>query len=210
MKSNKILTLIFATITGLTVFCDKAIAQDDILPKPKMSNVEGSLNKALQDRRSTRTFTDKEISDQTLSDLLWSANGVNRNDGRRTAPSARNKQDVSIYVGKSDGTFRYDAKTNKLIKIGNSDLRKAVAGHNQFIQTAPIVLVITSDTKLMNNNMALSGIDVGTVVQNVYLYCAANKLGTVCCYAGESTEEVQKFLGISPNIKPLVYMPVGY
>lgn len=210
MKNNKILTLIFATITGLTVFCDKAIAQEDILPKPAMSTVEGSLNKALQDRRSTRTFTDKEISDQTLSDLLWSANGVNRNDGRRTAPSARNKQDVSIYVGKSDGTFRYDAKTNKLIKIGNSDLRKAVAGRNQFIQTAPIVLVLASDTKLMNNNMALSGIDVGTVVQNVYLYCAANKLGTVCCYTGENTEEVQKFLGISPNIKPLVYMPVGY
>lgn len=210
MKNNKILTLIFATITGLTVFCDKATAQDDNLPKPTMNTVEGSLNKALQDRRSTRTFTDKEISDQTLSDLLWSANGVNRNDGRRTAPSARNKQDVSIYVGKSDGTFRYDAKTNKLIKIGNSDLRKAVAGRNQFIQTAPIVLVLASDTKLMNNNMALSGIDVGTVVQNVYLYCAANKLGTVCCYAGENTEEVQKFLGISPNIKPLVYMPVGY
>ena len=109
-----------------------------------------------------------------------------------------------------DGTFRYDAKTNKLVKIGSSDLRKAVSGRNQFIQTAPIVLVIASDTELQGGNMALCGIDAGTVVQNSYLYCAANGLGTVCCYAGENTADVQKFLGIKSGIKPLVYMPVGY
>ena len=145
-----------------------------------------------------------------MSDLLWSANGVNRNDGKRTAPSARNKQDITIYVGTADGTFRYDAAGNKLLKIGNGDLRKAAADRNKFIATAPVVLVIASDTALMNGNMALSGIDAGTVVQNVYLYCAANGLGTVCCYATENTAEMQKFLGISSNIKPLVYMPIGY
>lgn len=210
MKKNRILTLAMATITGLTLFCGKTMAQDTMLPTPTKTSADGSLNKAFQDRRSSRTFTDKPISNQTLSDLLWAANGVNRADGRRTAPSARNKQDISIYVGKADGTFRYDAQANKLVKIGNGDLRKAVSGRNQFILTAPVVLVIASDTELQGGNMVLSGIDAGAVVQNVYLYCAANKLGTVCCYAGENTDEVQKFLGIKTNIKPLVYMPVGY
>lgn len=210
MKKNGFLSMAFSTVIGLTAFCGQVNGQEVALPAPVKSEVDGSLIKALQDRRSTRVFTDKEISNQTLSDLLWAANGVNRADGKRTAPSARNMQDIVIYVGKADGTFRYDAKTNKLVKIGSSDLRKAVAGRNQFIQTAPIVLVIASDTELLKGNMALCGIDAGAVVQNVYLYCAANGLGTVCCYAGEKTEDVQKFLGIKASTKPLVYMPIGY
>lgn len=210
MKKNGLMKIAFATMLGLTSFCGNVNAQETKLPTPQKSSVEGSLIKALQDRHSTRTFTDKPVTDQTLANLLWAANGVNRNDGRRTAPSARNQQDITIYVGKADGTFRYDAKANTLVKIGSSDLRKAVSGKNKFIQTAPIVLVIASDTSLLNGNLVLSGIDAGTVVQNVYLYCASNGLSTVCCYAGENTTEVQKFLGIKSENKPLVYMPIGY
>ena len=210
MKKNKIITMALATMTGLASFCTQASAQETALPKPTQSNVAGSLTKALQDRRSTRTFTDKAVTDQTLADLLWAADGVNRKDGRRTAPSAMNRQDVTIYVGKADGTFRYDAASNKLVKIGSGDLRKAAAGRNKFIETAPIVLVIASDTGLTGGNKAISGLNVGAVMQNVYLYCAANGLATVCCYAGDTPKDVQKFLGIKENILPLVYMPVGY
>ena len=210
MQKKRILTLALATLTTLTFFNCNVSAQDVVLPAPTKTDTKGSLNKALQDRRSTRTFTGKAVSDQTLADILWAANGVNRADGRRTAPSARNKQDITIYVGKADGTFRYDSSSNKLVKIGGGDLRKAVAGRNKFIATAPIVLVLATDTVLMEGNMALSGIDAGTVVQNVYLYCAANGLGTVCCYAGENVGDVQKFLGVKPQTMPLVYMPVGY
>ena len=210
MKKNKIITMALATMTGLASFCTQASAQETALPKPTQSNVAGSLTKALQDRRSTRTFTDKAVTDQTLADLLWAADGVNRQDGRRTAPSAMNRQDVTIYVGKADGTFRYDAASNKLVKIGGGDLRKAAAGRNKFIETAPIVLVIASDTGLTGGNKAISGLNVGAVMQNVYLYCAANGLATVCCYAGDTPKDVQKFLGIKENILPLVYMPVGY
>lgn len=210
MKKNKIITMALATMTGLASFCTQASAQETALPKPTQSNVAGSLTKALQDRRSTRTFTDKAVTDQTLADLLWAADGVNRKDGKRTAPSAMNRQDVTIYVGKADGTFRYDAASNKLVKIGGGDLRKAAAGRNKFIETAPIVLVIASDTGLTGGNKAISGLNLGAVMQNVYLYCAANGLATVCCYAGDTPKDVQKFLGIKENILPLVYMPVGY
>lgn len=210
MKKNKFLTVALVTTIGLTAFCGTAGAQETALPKPAQSNVVGSLTKALQDRRSTRTFTDKTLSDQTLADLLWAADGVNRKDGKRTAPSAMNRQDVTIYVGKADGTFRYDAETNTLVKIGGGDLRKAAAGRNKFIATAPVVLVIASGTGLTQGNAAISGLNVGAVMQNVYLYCAANGLATVCCYAGTEPTDMQKFLGIKENIVPLVYMPVGY
>lgn len=210
MKKNKIIIAACATIFGLTALCGTACAQETALPQPTQSNVAGSLTKALQDRRSTRTFSDTTLSDQTLADLLWAADGVNRKDGKRTAPSAMNRQDVTIYVGKADGTFRYDAAANKLVKIGSGDLRKAAADRNKFIATAPVVLVIASDTGLTGGNMGISGLNVGAVMQNVYLYCAANGLATVCCYAGETPKEMQKFLGIKESIMPLVYMPVGY
>ena len=210
MKKNRIVTAAITAAFCMATFSTPVKAQDVTLPQPTKSDVAGSLAKALQDRHSTRTFTDKAVSDQTLADLLWSANGVNRNDGKRTAPSAMNRQDVTIYVGKADGTFRYDAASHKLVKIGSGDLRKAAAGRNKFIATAPVVLVIASDTGLTQSNLAISGLDAGTVMQNVYLYCAANGLATVCCYAGDKPADMQKFLGIKENILPLVYMPVGY
>lgn len=164
----------------------------------------------MQDRQSVRKFTDKALTGQNLADLLWAATGVNREDGRLTVPSAMNRRDITVYVGKADGTFRYDAQNHKLVKIGSGDLRHAVAGRNKFIKTAPVVLAIASDTSLQSGNMAVCGIDAGAVMQNVYLHCAANGMATVCCYAGTDTSEVQKFLGIKPDNKPLVYMPVGF
>ena len=131
MEKNKIITAACAAVFGLTALCGTAGAQEAALPQPTQSSVAGSLTKALQDRRSTRTFTDATRSDQTLSDLLWAADGVNRKDGRRTAPSAMNRQDVTIYVGKADGTFRYDAAANRLVKIGGGGPRKAGAGRAQ-------------------------------------------------------------------------------
>ena len=210
MKKNSIFAVILSTIVGLTAFTSTSCAQDTVLPAPQKSTTDGSLLKALQDRKSVRKFSDKALSDQQLADLLWAATGVNRPDGRLTAPTARNKQDITVYVGKADGTFRYDAAANKLVKIGSGDLRKAAADRNKFIATAPVVLVIASDTGLTGGNMGISGLNVGAVMQNVYLYCAANGLATVCCYAGETPKEMQKFLGIKESIMPLVYMPVGY
>ena len=191
MKKNRIVTAAITAAFCMATFSTPVKAQDVTLPQPTKSDVAGSLAKALQDRHSTRTL-------------------VNRNDGKRTAPSAMNRQDVTIYVGKADGTFRYDAASHKLVKIGSGDLRKAAAGRNKFIATAPVVLVIASDTGLTQGNLAISGLDAGTVMQNVYLYCAANGLATVCCYAGDKPAGMQKFLGIKDNILPLVYMPVGY
>lgn len=210
MKKNNLYSAAFAALIGLTAFNCNASAQDVSLPTPQKSTNEGSLLKALQDRKSTREFADKALTDQDIADLLWAATGVNRADGHLTVPSAMNRQDITVYVGKADGTFRYDAKTNTLVKIGSSDLRREAGGRNKFIQTAPLVLVIASDTSLQNNNLAICGIDAGAVMQNVYLHCASKGLATVCCYAGDDVSAMQKFLGIKAEMKPLIYMPVGY
>ena len=63
------------------------------------------LEDILQNRRSVRQYSDQQVSDEMLLKILWAANGVNREDGRRTAPSAINAQDIELYVCKGEGSL---------------------------------------------------------------------------------------------------------
>ena len=67
-----------------------------------------AVMKAFNNRQSVREFSSESISNQDRSDLLWAANGINRPDGRRTAPTARNLQEVEMYVILPDGAYRYE------------------------------------------------------------------------------------------------------
>ena len=99
-----------------------------------------SLMQALSDRASQREFADKQLSLEDLSSLLWAANGVNREDGKRTAPSAVNAQDIDIYVCMASGAYLYDAKQSQLSRITTEDLRPAVCGKQPM--EAPVFLVM--------------------------------------------------------------------
>jgi nitroreductase len=77
-------------------------------------------------RASVREWSDKDLSLQDLSDLLWAANGINRPDGKRTAPSAMNAQDVDIYVFMKDGAYLYDPAGQMLKPIVAGDHRSEV------------------------------------------------------------------------------------
>ncbi|NTW88753.1 MAG: SagB/ThcOx family dehydrogenase, partial [Desulfobulbaceae bacterium] len=92
------------------------------LPRPQ---TEGGkpLMQTLKDRMTIRTFSEEKLPMQTLSNLLWAAFGVNRPDGRRTAPSARNWQEIDIYVATPDGLFLWDAQKNMLNPILTRDVR---------------------------------------------------------------------------------------
>ena len=117
-----------------------AFAADKVvkLPKPNL-NRTGTVMKALSERQSTREYASKALTLADLSDLLWAANGINRSDaGKRTAPSALNKQDVDVYVILPEGSYLYDAKNHQLNLIAEGDYRGAVAGGQAFVKTAPL------------------------------------------------------------------------
>jgi nitroreductase len=78
---------------------------------------------ALSLRASVRSWSDKEIGMRDLSDMLWAANGINRPDGRRTAASATNAQDVDIYVFMKEGIYLYDAAGHALDPVTSGDYR---------------------------------------------------------------------------------------
>lgn len=153
------------------------------LPAPQ--NAGGMpLMQALAARQSQRAFQPVPLPEQTLSDLLWAAAGVNRAElGGRTAPSALNAQEVDVYVALATGLYRYAPKAHELHLAAATDVRR-VTGYQDFVDTAPLDLVYVADHGRMKTVPAArresyASIAAGAMAQNVYLYCAAAGLATV-------------------------------
>ena len=174
----KMKSMLLAIAAGM---CLGATAETIPLPKPAADSGVTILQ-ALKARHSCRSFSEQEIPLETLSGVLWAANGYNRPD-KRTNATGLNKQEIEIYACMKTGAYRYDAKANALVKVCDADLRKAVADHQPYAAQAPVSLLIVADVadpvyaKKWNT---LSHYDAGIVSANIYLYCAANGLETVC------------------------------
>lgn len=143
------------------------------LPKPNMIGGK-TLMQSLQERRTAREFGRRAVNDQTLADMLWAAVGVNRQDGKRTIPTARDSQDLFVYVLKNDGVWLYDAKVHKLIQVSDKDLRASLATQ-EFAKDAALDLVYVST----NENPMYGAMHAGSAYQNVGLYCADKGLNNV-------------------------------
>ena len=191
-------------------------AQDNIqLPKPSMDN-KVTLMQALQNRHSTREYADKQIPDDVLSILLWSACGINRpGEGKITAPSAINAQDIQVYVVRQDGDYLYQPKTNSLKKVSSKDLRAAVAGRQSFAALVPVSLVLVSNhykfpQQMPNEAKTRMGIvDAGYVSENICLACSALGLNTVPRMTMD-TETLKKGLGLDDNYDLVLNNQIGY
>ena len=161
--------------------CLAGTAETIALPKPTADSGVTVLQ-ALKDRHSCRSFAEQEIPLEAISGVLWAANGYNRPD-KRTNATGLNKQEIEIYACMKAGTYRYDAKANALVKVCDADLRNAVADHQPYAAKAPVSLLIVADvsdpvySKKWNTH---THYDAGIVSGNIYLYCAANGLATVC------------------------------
>ena len=161
-----------------------AAAQSPVeLPKPKMEGGKPLLQ-ALKERQSIREFSNQKLPPQVLSNLLWAASGINRPDsGRRTSPTASNRQELDIYVAMAEGLYVYEPKEHRLQPVSADDVRGATGGQ-PFVREAPVNLVYVADFTRMGNSsdenkVFYSATDTGFISQNVYLYCASEGLATV-------------------------------
>lgn len=170
-----------------------------------------SVVQALKARHSERAFSGKDIPAETLSGLLWAANGFNRPD-KRTNATALNLQTITIYVITKFGAYRYDAKANELVQVCDKDLRPAIAAHQAYAATAPVSLLITADIggdAYKGKRNTLTHYDAGIVSGNIYLYCAANGLVTVC-RGSMDRDALKKELKLKDNVILHLNHPVGY
>ena len=184
------------------------------IPLPKPNTTGGMpLMQALSTRQSGREFSAEKLSPQALSNLLWAAYGVNRPDGKRTAPSANNRQTIDVYVALAEGVYLYNAKEHRLDLVAAGDLR-AATGQQPFVALAPLDLVYVADFAKMAETpdatrTLYSAAETGFIGQNVYLYCASEGFSTVI-RAMVNREELAKALHLRPEQKIMLSQTVGY
>ncbi|HZV46372.1 MAG TPA: SagB/ThcOx family dehydrogenase [Thermodesulfovibrionales bacterium] len=183
------------------------------LPKPQL-DIGRPLMQVLKDRSSSRSFSTEKLPVQVLSNLLWAAFGINRPDtGHRTAPSARNWQEIDIYVAMADGLYLYDAKNHMLQPVISGDIR-AMAGTQDFVKDAPINLIYVADFSKTGNatkddKEMYSAADTGFISQNVYLFCSSEGLATVV-RGSINREALAKAMKLRPDQKIILAQTIGY
>lgn len=205
---------IVSSIACIAVFCS-IVAQDMKsiqLPAPEKSGGM-PLMEALSSRASSRTFSEKELSLQDLSNLLWAAWGISRpENGRRTAPSANNRQDIEIYAALPSGVYLYDAQSHSLVLHMEKDIRDKT-GRQEFVGKAPLNLIYVSDYNKLSGNdeqkIFYSANHTGYISQNVYLYCASAGLNTVV-RALVDRDMLKAELGLPENKYITLCQTVGY
>nr|WNX93924.1 SagB1 [uncultured bacterium] len=182
------------------------------LPAPRTSGGKPLLQ-ALKERKSSREFAADPLPVRVLSDLLWAAAGINREDGSRTAPTAHNKQEIEIYVALKQGLFLYEPKGHRLRLVAPGDLRGGT-GTQDFVAGAPLNLVYVADFSKMapgskEERSLYSAADTGFISQNVYLFCASEGLATVV-RASVNRNALAEPLRLGPDRVVVLAQSVGF
>ncbi len=190
-------------------------AQTITLPAPA---TEGGLPlyEALKNRKTDRSFDNtKELTDKQLSQILWAAQGVNRDKKeKRTAPTAWGNNEIDLYVLLKKGTYRFDAENHSLILVSKEDIRE-FGGIQDFVKDAPVTIVMVADMSKISqvkdepSKMAVSQMDAGYVSQNIYLASASEGLVTGA-RAMIDKKKLGELLKLSASQRVILANSVGY
>jgi SagB-type dehydrogenase family enzyme len=185
------------------------------LPAPQLDGPI-SVEKALSERRSVRTYKDEPLSLAEVSQILWAAQGVSDSaSGKRTAPSARAMYFLDVYLisgnvtDLSPGMYRYISGGHQLETIMEGDAKAKLfeAAGQASIKSAPAALVITGQSDRATDP-AWMYLEAGHAAQNVYLQGVALGIGTVVM-AGFKPDEVKEAMNLPENHKVIYIMPLG-
>ncbi len=198
------------------VLCTSLIAQDVNPIELASPDTTGGmpLMQVLKNRHSSREFSTDTLSLPVLSNLLWAACGVNRTvDGKRTAPSAMNWQEIDVYIATAHGLFLYEPVKHSLLPILSEDIREKT-GMQPFVKDAPVNLIYVADLQKINraadaDKNFYSGVDAAFISENVYLFCASQGLATVVRGSVER-DVLAKAMKLRPDQKVILAQSVGY
>lgn len=204
----------FLAIAGFISCSGIASAQQGGISLPQPITHGGMpIMDALKNRETTRNFKSDELPLQTISNLLWAADGINRPNGKHTAPSSMNYQEIDIFVALKDGIYKYNTKENRLELIIQGDHREQT-GKQSFVGEAPVNLIYIADFSRVPKGetpeqLNASYANCGFIAQNVYLFCASENLG--CVVRGYfDSKELSKVMKLQPTQKIILTQTVGY
>lgn len=218
MKRNKILANIVIAAGLVIVICMAGVIAfaEELKPielsAPEMGRGK-LLMQALKERQSNRDFSDKELPLDVISNLLWAASGVNRPDsGKLTAPTAKNWQEIDIYVAMREGLYLYNPKKHILEPVAAKDIRE-FTGMQGFAARVPLDLIYVVDYSRTDGDQEggefYSAVDTGYISQNVYLFCASEGLATVVLGSVDKPA-LAKIMNLRKDQKIILTQPVGY
>ncbi len=198
------------------------------LLKPALDRGKSVL-KALQQRKTIREISDKKLSMQVLSNLLWAACGINRKKvligiSGRTAASASNSQEIDVYVALQEGTFVYHAFHHRLVPVVAGDLRSLALGQGQPSAgaKAPVRLIYIVDINKLTHTSGYQEpglqdseiqksyyyVDTGLIAGNVYLFAAS--VGLASWFHNCNKSALAAKLNLSASQRILFAQTVGY
>ncbi|MEA3266495.1 MAG: SagB/ThcOx family dehydrogenase [Candidatus Fermentibacteria bacterium] len=203
------------------------------LPEPCIVPAKSDISTCILERRSRRKYTDKALSIEELSYMLWATQGVKKaipaygNTGTvtiRTVPSAGARHPFETYLavnrvtGVEQGIYRYSSLNHNLVFLFNvtemqDKLTKAAVGQS-FVGSAPVVFFwackpYLGEWRYKGESHKAMLLDAGHVCQNLYLAAESLNLGTVAI-AAYSQERVDDLLKLDGKDEFVVYLaPVG-
>ena len=177
------------------------LAEDIHLPEPNKTG-KTTLMQALEDRHSDREFINREVDDATLATLLWAAYGVNREDGKRTIPTAKDTKDLNLYVFDKRGIWLYEADNNLLKQISDQN-QLGLFQKQDYMQAVPVVLVYTGSTA------DYAAMHAGSAYQNVELFAAANGMASIVRGFFDQ-EKVREVLNLPEGQRVIISQAIGW
>ncbi len=226
-----------ATAAAFVVCAASGIAQElEVITLPPAQKTGGKpLMEALQARQTIREIGSAKLAPQVLSNLLWAAYGVNRENGPRgglgrTTPSAMNLQPIDLYVAMPEGVYVYEAVPHRLAPVVAKDVRP-LANRRPEGAKAPVVLIYVVDTAkwpsgppsgpppgapagapqpppLPAVSDSFGEVESGFIGQNVYLYCASE--GLAAWFHSTNKEGLAEALKLRPEQRVLYAQTVGH
>lgn len=205
---NKLSLIVIVTLLGAGM----CLAQNISLPVPEKTGGKSTLE-TLWNRQSGTEFSDRMLSNQDLSNLLFAAIGVNRENGKLTSPTASNKQEIRVFVFTAEDVCEYLNAENSLRPVVQGDHRDLIAGRQDWVKSAPVILLMVADeTKFGGSDersKVVMGVDAGIVSENINLFCAGTGLVTRPRMSMD-TQAIKDLLGLDETQTPLLNNPVGY
>jgi len=194
--------------------------------RPPKTDGTVSVEWAIKQRRTIRSFTPEILNLNQLSQLLWSAQGITEKSGfKRAAPSAGALYPMDVYavVGRSSveqieaGVYHYEPNGHALSYVTKKDVRDRVAKASlsqMWMARAPLNIVITAEYSRINVKYKERGIryamiEAGHIAQNLFLQAEAMGLKAAIVGAFHDNE-LTEVLKIPRAHEPLLIMPVGY
>jgi SagB-type dehydrogenase family enzyme len=194
------------------------------LPEPRTDGGV-SVEKALMERRSIRSFTEEPLTLAEITQLCWAAQGVTDDKGHRTSPSAMATYPLEVYLlagnvtGLPDGVYHYSPQGHNLTTVSTGNkipelFNSSMGGKEDWRKGAPAVFIVTGVFERINKipGQDLSRfvyVEAGTASENLLLEVVALGLGATYT-AGFDENKTIEYLHLAYGETPIAIIPVGH